>query len=54
MMGELDLDKIERLLEPEWEKECPRQRRPLVRVQETSDETEPSQPDDECLAQARR
>jgi hypothetical protein len=54
-MGELDLDKIERLLEPEWEPERPRPRRPIVRVQEIIDETKPSQrDDDECLAIARR
>jgi hypothetical protein len=53
-MGELDLDQIERLLRPEWEKERPRQKRPSVTEPELVDEVPPSRRDGcECL-QARQ
>lgn len=53
-MGELDLDKIERLWGPEWEKECPREKRPIVVEQDIVDEVPPPQRDGcKCLAEAR-
>ncbi|MGD9116115.1 MAG: hypothetical protein PVJ61_02905 [Dehalococcoidia bacterium] len=52
-MGELDLDKIERLLNPEWQKKHPREEHPLIKEQDIVDETPP--PEDggcKCLAKA--
>jgi hypothetical protein len=53
-MGELDLDKIERLLEPEPAPERLWQRRPLVIEGEVIDEAPPHPDDDKCPAEARK
>jgi hypothetical protein len=45
-MGELDLDKIERLLGPEPEKERPGEKQPLVIEAEIVDEVPPPRRDD--------
>jgi hypothetical protein len=52
-VGELDLDKIERLLRPESEKERSQQKRPVIGEQKLVSEAPPSRRDGcKCLAKA--